>query len=275
MSIEIQDLSFSYGSRLILDKLNLTIQPSETLSILGPNGAGKTTFLNGVAGLLKPTSGHITYEKKEFHKLTPNQMALLVGYVPQLIVPSFDYSVLEYVVTGCAPQIGTFKKPGEEHYKIAREAIAETGITYLADKSYRQISGGERQQVSIARVIAQRPAYILMDEPTSHLDYGNQIRVLKTIKKLSKNGFGVVFTTHNPDHVLLLGGNVAVIDREGHLHYGKAELMINHQLLSRLYDTEICLIKPENSKRLVCFAPDLEQEGDNIHDKYSGGTAES
>lgn len=258
MSIEICNLCVSYGGRPILDQLSLEIHPSEPLSILGPNGAGKTTLLNTVAGLQKPGSGSISYDGTAYQRMTPHQMALLVGYVPQLIVPSFDYSVLDYVVTGCAPQIGTFARPGEEHYERAREAIARTGIGHLTEQSYRQISGGERQQVSIARVIAQRPAYILMDEPTSHLDYGNQIRVLKTIKKLSEEGFGVVFTTHNPDHVLLLGGNVAVLDRSGRLHFGKAEQMINDELLSELYGTRISILRPENSKRRICYAPDLK-----------------
>jgi iron complex transport system ATP-binding protein len=132
------------------------------------------------------------------------------------------------------------------------------GIEHLAEKSYKQISGGERQQVSIARVLTQSPAYILMDEPTSHLDYGNQIRILNTIRQLAKSGFGVVFSTHNPDHALLIGGKTAVIDRQGVLRFGDSGELLNERFLSELYGAKLRISGLENSGRNVCFAPELD-----------------
>lgn len=257
MSIEVRNLSFNYGQRTILDAVNLQIKLKETVSILGPNGAGKTTLLNIITGLLPPASGDVLYAGKPYARMGYRELALLIGYVPQVLTPAFDYSVLEYVVTGCAPRIGTFARPGQEHYDKALAALEKMGITHLAEQSYRQISGGERQQVSIARVIAQAPQYILMDEPTSHLDYGNQIHVLKIIRRLAEEGFGVVLTTHNPDHVLLLGGKVAVLNRQGRLLYGSCEEMIQEQFLSELYDTQLCVTNPDQLSRCVCFAPRL------------------
>ena len=96
------------------------------------------------------------------------------------------------------------KKPKQEHYAIAQQSLDQMKISHLAQSIHR-ISGGERQQVSIARALAQRPKVILMDEPTAHLDYGNQIKVLKIIKELAAEGYAAVITTHNPDHALLLG----------------------------------------------------------------------
>ena len=257
MSVEVSNVSFYYGEKPVLDAVNFHVEPNETLSILGPNGAGKTTLLNIMAGLLKPASGEILYNGEPYTRIGYRQLALLVGYVPQVIIPTFDYSVLEYVVTGCAPRIGTFARPGQEHYDKALAAIEQMGITHLIEKSYRQISGGECQQVATARVIAQSPSYILMDEPTSHLDYANQIHVLKIIKRLSRQGFGVILTTHNPDHVLLLGGKVAVLNRQGGLIYGSCEEMIQEQFLSELYGTQLCLTNPDSADRFVCFAPRL------------------
>ncbi len=256
MSIEIIDLTFSYGERRILDHVSLSIQPGEVLAILGPNGAGKTTTLNAIAGLLSGYSGEILYDGEKRSSLSPRALALLVGYVPQTVASTFDYSVLEYVVTGCAPYIGTFSKPTEEHYRIAQKAMEHMGIAHLKEKSYCRISGGERQQAAIARVIAQHPRYIFLDEPTSHLDYGNQIRVLKTIRTLQQEGYGVVFTTHNPDHVLLLDAKVAVLNREGVLRMGGKEV-ITAPFLSALYGTTLCVSVPEGTRRAVCFSPDL------------------
>jgi len=257
MSIDIVNLNYSYGAKQVLRDVSLSINAAETLSILGPNGAGKTTLLNIIAGLLIQPPHSVVYDGKLFKHLSPRQMARLIGYVPQLIVPAFDYSVLEYVVTGCAPQIGTFQRPSQAHYEAAMQSIREMGIEHLTEKSYRQISGGERQQVSIARVLTQCPAYILMDEPTSHLDYGNQLRVLKTIRRLSENGFGVVFTTHNPDQALLIGGKTAVIDRYGCLTWGNSGELINEKFLSELYGIRLCISNLESTDRKVCFAPGL------------------
>jgi iron complex transport system ATP-binding protein len=261
MSIKITNLNFSYGTKQVLQDICLNIEPAQTLSILGPNGAGKTTLLNIIAGLLMPSAGSIVYDGKPYKYFTPRQMAHLVGYVPQIIVPAFDYSVIEYVVTGCAPQIGALQRPRQEHYDTALQAIREMGIEHLREKSYKQVSGGERQQVSIARVLAQGPQYILMDEPTSHLDYSNQIRVLKTIKRLGKSGFGVIFTTHNPDQALLLGGKSAIIDRFGNLIYGDSHVLISEPLLAELYGVQLCISGLENYGRNVCFAPNLNNGG--------------
>ena len=263
MSITIDRLQFSYGPRRILHDVCVEVAPSETLAVLGPNGSGKTTLLNIIAGLLPPSSGTVLYDGKPFHELGIRRLAQLVGYVPQSIVPAFDYSVTEYVVTGCAPRIGTFSRPDQKHYDSAARAIERMGIAHLAEKSYSQISGGERQQVSIARVLAQSPAYILMDEPTSNLDYGNQARVLRTIKELAGHGFGVVFTTHNPDQALLIGGKTAIIDRSGRLTTGYSRELISEALLSELFGITLRIAKPVDPGRRVCFVPDLDGAADS------------
>jgi len=262
MSIEICNLCFSYGIKKVLCDVCLSIEMGETLSILGPNGAGKTTLLNIVAGLLTPPAGSVFYDGKPFKRFDPRKMARLVGYVPQTITPTFDYSVIDYIVTGCAPKLGTFQRPSREHYEIATQSMREMGIEHLAEKSYKQISGGERQQVSIARVLAQSPACILMDEPTAHLDYGNQVRVLKMIKRLAERGYGVVFTTHNPDQPLLIGGKVAIIDRCGSLSFGDSQELMSEKLLAELYGTRLCISNLENpGQRKVCFVPGFGDGG--------------
>lgn len=260
MSIEIQALSHAYGDKQVFSGVSLRIERAASLTILGPNGSGKTTLLNAVAGLRQAASGSVLYDGVNLNQLTPQQRARLVGYVPQSAVTTFDYRVLDYVVTGCAPQIGAFQRPGPEHYALAKRAIEDMGIAHLAEKSYMRISGGERQQVSIARVLAQRPAYILMDEPTSHLDYGNQILVLNTIRRLAGAGFGVVFTTHNPDQALLLGGQAAILDRAGHLTHGESSALITEATLSTLYNIPLKIRTPDPQGRQVCYAPALRDD---------------
>ncbi|MBQ9988649.1 MAG: ABC transporter ATP-binding protein [Clostridia bacterium] len=257
MLIEAKDISFGYGPTNIFNKLSLNINVSEVLCILGPNGAGKTTLMNCLVGLYPVKTGKILLEGQDILSLSPRYVAQRIGYVPQVIVPTFSYSVLEYVVTGCAPHIGTFERPGEEEYEKAMAALREMGIARLSDKAYNEISGGERQQASIARVLAQKPSVILMDEPTAHLDYGNQYRVLDTIHGLKEKGFGVVLTTHNPDHPLMLGGRVAVIDREGNYVGGTAEEVINESFLKKLYGVDLQMTHVEALGRATVLPPKI------------------
>ena len=130
-------------------------------------------------------------------------------------------------------------------------------IEHLRDKAYTRISTGELQQVSIARAIAQQSRLILMDEPTAHLDHGNQIKVLRIVKDLAAQGYGIVLTTHNPDQVLLLEAMVAVIDRQALFHFGNWQDILTEKLLSELYGVEMRLIEVEGIQRKICVAPKL------------------
>lgn len=258
MILELKNVSFAYpGAPKLFSDISFSINRGQIISIIGPNGVGKTTLLNCMANLAAPTVGEILLEGKDLKRLKAKEIATKIAYVPQFIIPTFAYDVLSYVVTGCAPRIGTFEKPKQKHYAIARHALEQMKISHLAQKYYTQISGGERQQVSIARALAQRPQVILMDEPTAHLDYGNQIKVLKIIKKLAAEGYAAVITTHNPDHALLLGGEVAAINSSGQFIFGSTRAVISEDFLSSLYGVNLRLHHIPDIGRDICVAASL------------------
>jgi len=258
MHLKIEDLGFSYeGSRQIFEGISFDVHAGEIVCLLGPNGIGKTTLLNCLARLREPTQGKVLLNGEDIAHLPARDIARIVGYVPQTLRPSFDFTVLEYVVTGNAPWLAIFEKPGPEHYQRAEEALEQMGISHLAQKPYTRISTGELQQVSIARAIAQQSRFILMDEPTAHLDYGNQLRVLRIVKELAAKGYGIVLTTHNPDQVLLLDGKAAVIDRKANFHFGMWQDVLSEELLSDMYGVPLRLIQVEGINRMVSVAPSL------------------
>lgn len=258
MIIEVKNMGFAYdGAPLLLNDISFSVGRGQIICVLGPNGSGKTTLLHCLANLEVPTKGKIMIDGKDREKMTPQEVAANIGFVPQFITPSFSYEVLDYVVTGCAPTIGTFQKPKQEHNEAAQESLKQMGILHLAQKYYNQLSGGERQQVSIARALAQHPKVILMDEPTAHLDYGNQIKVLRIIKSLAAEGYGAVITTHNPDHALLLGGDVAVIKPSGEFVFGSCKDVIREDFLSSLYGVDLHLCHLAEIGRDICVAPSL------------------
>lgn len=258
MLYEIRNLSFSYaGGPPVLEKVSLTLKEGEILTVLGPNGAGKSTLLNCMMGLLPAPPEALRLCGRPLADMREREIARLVGYVPQLHTPVFDYSVLEFVLMGRAALLSPLARPGPEDRRAAEEALAAVGLAHLADRPYTAISGGERQQATVARAIAGRPKAVLFDEPTAHLDFGNQLRVLRMIRRLSEEGYATVVTTHNPDHAILLGGTAAVLDRQGHLRAGPAEELLTEELLRQIYDTQLLVrYQPELGRR-VCLYPPL------------------
>ena len=259
MIYEVKNLTFSYpnSERKVLDNASLTLKAGEVLCILGPNGAGKTTLLNCMAGLLAPKEGSITLCGKELKHMSTREIAQTVGYVPQLHTPSFDYRVLDFVLMGHAPKTGMFSRPSKEAEEMCMEVLRSMNLEHLAEKSYIEISGGERQQLLIARSIVQQPKAILFDEPTAHLDYGNQHRVLKRVRQMADSGYSVVITTHNPDHALLLGDKAAIVEKNGTITQGNSREIITEERLCKVYDTDLRLMYIEELGRTACLVPEL------------------
>lgn len=257
-NIQVNNLGFKYlQSQQIFKDINFTINTGEILCLLGPNGSGKTTLLNCLVDLLKPNYGEIIINNKSSNKLSGREISQNLGYVPQIITATFDYTVLDYVVCGCAPHLKLFKRPGKEEYNKAWESLEQMKIEHLADKSYAQISGGEQQQVCIARVLTQKPNFILLDEPTSHLDFGNQVSVLKIIKELARQNFGIIMTSHNPDHALMMQGKTLMMKNCGNYKYGNTDEIVNEYTLRDLYGIDLYLEKSKNANRKTCIAPSI------------------
>lgn len=238
--------------RTIFHDVNFSLEKGEVLSILGTNGAGKSTLLNCIAGLLKPKSGDIRLNGQSMKTLTMREIAKIIGYVPQVNLPTYAFTVRDFTVMGRSPYIGAFASPSKEDYEIADEALSRMNIYHLREKLYTEISGGERQQVSIARALTQQPQIILLDEPTAHLDYGNQFRVVQMIAQLADEGYALIMTTHNPDHAIILNGKVAILDKNGVLGVGQASESLSGETLSKLYGLNIKTVYDPDAGRNVC-----------------------
>ncbi len=249
-------VTFAYrAGEPVLQDVDLSIAAGELWCVLGCNGAGKSTLFGCMTGRLQPQSGSVRLEGADIKTMKEREIACRVGYVPQSHAPAFAYSVFDYVLMGCAPHIGLFSAPGEADRQAAREALDRLRIAHLAGRPYTEISGGEQQQAAIARAIVANPKIILFDEPTSHLDVGNQIKVLRIIKELSQDGYAIVVTTHDPNHALMLDGNAAVFGCDGRVRSGRCEEMLTEQMLQEVYGAKMELLELPNRK--VCVYPPL------------------
>ena len=154
MKLEVNDLSFKYlNSRIIFDQVNFELEKGQILSVLGPNGAGKSTLLNCIGNLMTPQKGIIRLNGEAVDKMPPKKVAQRIGYVPQIRIPTYEYTVREFVVMGRTPYLGKMRSPGDADYEQVERALDMVGIKHLIEKPYTQISGGERQLVTIARAI--------------------------------------------------------------------------------------------------------------------------
>lgn len=255
MILQVTNLGFHYKDQQdIFHGVSFGIHQGEIITILGPNGAGKSTLLNCLANLAKPTSGQIMVCGQPLERMSLSEVAKHIGYVSQTHYPAYAYTTRDFVVMGRTAHIGFFSKPKKEDYAAADDALHQLGIAHLADKPYTEISGGERQQVTIARVLVQKPQLVLLDEPTSHLDYGNQLRTMKMIKQLAEQNFAIIMTTHMPDHAILLGGKVGILDRDGTMTFGHYKDIMTEKTLSRIYNANLKMVYIEEIKRSTCIA---------------------
>lgn len=254
MILQVKNLGFEYipGHKVFHD-VNFTLESGEVLSILGTNGAGKSTMLNCIANLYRPTEGEILLDGVPMSSMRMNDVAKVIGYVPQVHRPSFAFSVREFVVMGRTPYIGAFTKPKAHDYEVAEKAMDRMGIRYLENKVFTELSGGEQQLVMLSRVLTQEPEIILLDEPTNHLDYGNQYRTMNMIRTLSSEGYTVLMTTHNPDHAIMLDGKVAILNSKGVLGVGLAAAAITSETLTNLYGLNVDMVYNEKADRNICF----------------------
>ncbi len=201
--LQIDDLSFSYDNTPLISGLSLSADKGEIVSLLGPNGSGKTTLLDCILGFHKNISGNVKVCDKDVLSLSRPELAKLVSYVPQTHTPVFPYTVREIVLMGRTAQSGLLGAPGKEDFEICDFAIARIGIGHFADKPYTSLSGGERKLVLLARALAQKAPLIVLDEPTSSLDFKNELLFLEILTDLVRSdGISAVMATHDLQHPL-------------------------------------------------------------------------
>ena len=252
MSIRVEHLSFSYGQKAVLQDISFSVEKGEFLSVLGPNGAGKSTLFRCILGLLPGYSGEVLVNERNIKDFSVQEASRQIAYIPQKSRSVFHYSVFEVVLMGRTNRANIFKSPGREDVQACLNALEKVGIGQLKDRCFHKLSGGEQQLVLIARALAQDAPVLLLDEPTANLDFGNQILVLKQAKKLAREGYTVIQTTHHPEQSYLFSDRIFALKDGRGLAHGKPSEVLTGEMVKTLYHTDVNVISLYDDGVRVC-----------------------
>jgi iron complex transport system ATP-binding protein len=237
--LEVRKAGFSYpGARPILNDLTFELVKGTIAAILGPNGAGKSTLLDICLGWKQPDRGAVLLAGKPFQDWSRGERGRMMSLVPQRENVRFDFTVLEYVLLGRAPHLRPLETPGKRDRAIAREALSAAGVAALADRSVTTLSGGEYQLMLIARSLTQQPSVLLLDEPASQLDPGHQLRVMRLLKKLSRQGITVLFTSHSPQTAAIVADTVHLLKSGRFRFSGRPREALTEKNLRAVYGVQ-------------------------------------
>ena len=221
-SVEVQGVTFRYRTGKGVEDVSFRVSPGELLGVVGPNSAGKSTLLRLLSKVVTPERGRILIEGREIAALTRMALAQRVAVVPQEFHVAFPFRVAEVVLMGRYPHGASGGWGSARDHAVTRAVMETTGILDLAARRMDELSGGERQLVSIARALAQEPAILLLDEPTAHLDLRHERRVLEILLNHHRNQMGTrILVSHDLnlaaehcDRLLLLArGRIAALGR--------------------------------------------------------------
>jgi iron complex transport system ATP-binding protein len=238
--IKLEHVQCGYGRRVVLSDVSVTIEKGKLTCLLGRNGAGKTTLFKSILGIIPVLDGTISYNGKLMGSFQAKEFARYISYVPQAHGTPFPYTVFEVVLMGqFAYSDALSVRPGAKSRDIAWSCIRALGIEHLANRSFSKISGGEKQIVLIARAMAQQPQYIAMDEPTSSLDMGNQVKVMQQAIMLTQKGYGVIMNTHAPQQALQYANWVMLLNNGKIEQCGTPDEILHSSVVSELYATPL------------------------------------
>ena len=257
MRMKLEDLHFSYGSHEVLKGVSFQVEGSGFISLLGPNGAGKSTLFRCMLGLLEPDRGSVHICGRDIRRMSPQELSHRVAYIPQSHTPVFHFSVFDMVLMGTTAQLSRFASPGKKQVELTEAAMERLGISHLRSRDCGSISGGERQLVLIARAIAQQAKILVMDEPSASLDYGNKLRVMETVKSLTRDDYTIIQSTHDPDQAYLYSDQILALYDGKLLARGTPRETISSSLISTLYgvDVEVCSLHRDGIR--VCVPAHL------------------
>lgn len=242
IALEVCRFSFQLGEKPILQEISFQVAQGEYVSIIGPNGAGKTTLLKCLNGIYTGGQGTIRWFARPLEAYQRKELARRISYVPQADGRVPPFTVEEFVLLGRYPYLSPFTTIRAEDRQAARQAMEATHVTDLADRLLETLSGGERQKVFLAGAVAQGADLLLLDEPTTFLDYRHQAEIRELLRQLNASGKTILAVTHDVNPAALDSHRIIAL-REGRIVFcGPPEDLMQPEVLRTIYGTDLVLV---------------------------------
>lgn len=265
-ALAVKSLKFCYGKKLILDDITFSVSTGTICGLLGPNGSGKTTLLKCINGILKPAAGRIEINNVSLEQMSRPEIARSMSVVPQQTNTVFSFKVVDMVVMGRSPVLEVWQKPTLSDRAEAVKLLTELGIGHLAERPFNEISGGERQMVLLARAIFQNTPIMLLDEPTSHLDLKNQVKIMELVRSVAlKRGITTIMTLHDPNLALHYCDEVVLLKNGRIMDMGKINQVLLDENLSTMYEIKVNMEVTRQGKQVII--PESWQGGNNYQER--------
>lgn len=191
-------LTAGYPGSTVLHELGFSVAPGELVGVLGPNGAGKTTLFRVLTGMLPVRAGALRLFDRDPARIPAPERARLVGVVPQELESPMPFTVSEVIMMGRTARLSRWRAPSAQDREAVEHAMAFVDVVHLRDRVFPELSGGEKQRVLIALVLAQEPRLVLLDEATSHLDLRHRLEILELVERLNREqGVTVLMSSHD------------------------------------------------------------------------------
>jgi iron complex transport system ATP-binding protein len=246
-------LAVGYGGAPVASGLTFDVPAGTLWVVLGPNGAGKSTLLRTILGWLPPVAGEVLLFGQPASIWERRTLARRVAWVPQTFEGDAGFTGLELVLMGRAPHLGAWGLPSDRDVQVARAALEELEIAHLAGRRTRELSGGERRLLLLARALAQGPELLLLDEPTAFLDLRHQVQVLQRVRARVDAGLAAVAVLHDANLAASVADQVLLLRDGGVLGQGPTRQWLSAERLASLYGLPMVeAVSPDGAR---AFAP--------------------
>ncbi|GAQ51022.1 ABC transporter ATP-binding protein [Streptomyces acidiscabies] len=235
-------VTVGYGSRTVIDDLDVAVPPGVITTIIGPNGCGKSTLLRTLSRLLKPTKGSVVLDGDDIARLKTRDVAKKLGLLPQAPVAPEGLTVSDLVARGRHPHQSWLRQWSSDDAEVVEKALAMTGVLDLADRPVDSLSGGQRQRVWISMTLAQGTDLLLLDEPTTYLDLAHAVDVLDLVDDLHESGRTVVMVLHDLNLAIRYSDNLVVMRDGAILAQGHPRDVVTAELLDDAFGLKALVI---------------------------------